>query len=226
LVLIWIRFDVISTPAPLLSCENDNGKSIFAGKKYYCRPKVLFCIWQKLANPVILDCIKDAVDVVLRQNQAGFWKGRSYCKQIFSVWQIIEKSTALDSSLLINCKDFRKAFDCVHKPSVWKTLKCYGIPEKIIGFVQNFHKDSRCAVRAGGEVGDWFKIVTGVWQGCLLSPLIYLLVMDWIWKRATDKNECGLQWIGGRTLTDLDFGDDTAVLNKTWTGMQKHTNRV
>jgi len=165
---------------------------------------------------IILNRIKDAVDVVLRQKQAGFRKGRSCCEQIFALRQTIEKATALDSSLLINFIDFRKAFDCVHKPSVWKILRCYGIPEKIIGIIQNFYKDSRCAVRAGGQLGDWFKVVTEVRQGCLLSPLIILLVMDWIFKRATDKNACRLQWINGQTLTDLDFADDTALLNKTW----------
>jgi Reverse transcriptase (RNA-dependent DNA polymerase) len=91
-------------------------------------------------------------------------------------------------------------------------LRSYGIPDKIIGIIQNFYKGSRCAVRADGQRGEWFQIVTGVRQGCLLSPLIFLLVADWILKRSISNNECGLPWNEGQKLTVLDFADDIAVL--------------
>jgi hypothetical protein len=81
-------------------------------------------------------------------------------------------------------------------------------------------------VRADGQQGEWFQIVTGVRQGCLLSPLIFLLVVDWILKRATNNNECGLPWNEGQKLTDLDFADDIAVLEKSWRGMQELISRV
>jgi hypothetical protein len=96
---------------------------------------------------IILKRITVAVDDTLRQ-QAEFRKGRSCCEQIFVLRQIIEKTTSLNSSLLLNFIDFRKAFDCVHRPSVWKILKCYGIPEKHIDIIQSFYKDSRCTFRA------------------------------------------------------------------------------
>jgi len=76
-------------------------------------------------------------------------------------------------------------------------------------------------VRADGQQGEWFQIVTGERQGCLLSPLIFLLVVDWILKRATNNNDCGLPWNEGHKLTDLDFADDNAVLEKSWRGMQE-----
>ena len=72
----------------------------------------------------------------------------------------------LSSKLVINFVDFKKAFDGIHWTSVWNILKCYGIPERIIVIIQNFNKESRCAVkesrcavRAGGHVGDWFDVV-------------------------------------------------------------------
>ena len=45
-------------------------------------------------------------------------------------------------------------------------------------------------------------------------------------KRATNNNECGLLWNEGQKLTDLDFADDIAVLEKTWRGMQELISRV
>ena len=81
-------------------------------------------------SSIILERLKYAVDGTLRQHQAGFRHGRSCCDQIFALRQIIEKVAATDSKLLVNFIDFRKAFDCVHRPSVWNILRCYGIPEK------------------------------------------------------------------------------------------------
>ena len=81
-------------------------------------------------------------------------------------------------------------------------------------------------MRADGQQGEWFQIVTGVRQGCLLSPLIFLLVVDWILKRVTNNNECGLPWSEGQKLTDLDIADDIAVLEKSWRGMQELISRV
>jgi len=138
---------------------------------------------------VLLNRIKGAVDVQLRQQQAGFRAGRSCCDQIFALRQIIDKVTALNEPLLVNFIDFRKAFDCIHRIAVWNILRCYGIPERVIKVIQSFYNDSRCAVRAEGEMGEWFQIITGVRQGCVLSPLIFLLVMDWIMRRATDSHQ-------------------------------------
>ena len=180
----------------------------------------------KVMASILLHRITGAVDVQLRQQQAGFRTGRSCCDQIFALRQVIDKVTALNAPLLVNFIDFRKAFDCIHRISVWSILRCYGIPEKVIKVIQSFYKDSRCAVRADGEVGEWFQIITGVRQGCVLSPLIFLLVMDWILRRAADTGKNGLEWVSGQRLTDLDFADDTALLDSTWAGMIDLTGRV
>ena len=32
-------------------------------------------------------------------------------------------------------------------------------------------------------MGEWFQIITGVRKGCVLSPLIFALVVDWVMTR-------------------------------------------
>ena len=72
----------------------------------------------KVMSGIILERIKAAIDCSLRQQQAGFRKGRSCCDQIFTLRHIIEKVTALDTNLIINFIDFKKAFDCLNRPAV------------------------------------------------------------------------------------------------------------
>jgi len=52
-------------------------------------------------------------------------------------------------------------FDCIHRKSVWKILKCYGIPEQIIEIIKTFITKVDAA-RADEQVGEWFNTVIGV----------------------------------------------------------------
>src|SRR6218665_273652 len=77
------------------------------------------------------------------------------------------------------------------------------------------------------SLGEWFRVVSGVRQGCVLSsPLIFAIVVDWIMSRATGKNTFGLKWTEGERLTDLDFADNIALLDNTWDGIKQLTERV
>src|SRR6218665_1154182 len=157
---------------------------------------------------------------------SGFRPGRSCCEQIFTLRQIIEKTLMWQTPAVINFVDFRKAFDSVHRESIWKILKTYGIPTKIIDVIKNFYEDSLCAVRCRGELGEWFRVVSGVRQGCVLSPSIFAIVVDWIMSRATGESTFGLKWTDVDRLTDLDFADDIALLDNTWDGIKQLTERV
>lgn len=60
---------------------------------------------------------------------------------VFTLRQILEKCTEMNCKMLVNFIDFRKAFECVHRPYAWNIMKFYGTPTKIVdigpkGFLQ------------------------------------------------------------------------------------------
>ena len=83
-----------------------------------------------------------------------------------------------------------------------------------------------CRVIHGSELTEAFKIETGVRQGCLLSPFLFLLAIDWIMKTSTDNNKQGIQWNMWKHLEDLDFADDLALLSHTKEQMQQKTDKL
>ena len=83
----------------------------------------------------------------------------------------------------------------------------------------------RCAVRHDGELTDWFLITSGVRQGCIISPLLFILAIDWVMRRTIDEPR-GIQWGLTSTLEDMDFADDISLFSQTYHHMQMKSNNI
>ena len=125
-----------------------------------------------------------------------------------------------------NFIDFTKAFDSLHRPSRWKIMEFYGFPAKIISIIKDLYDGSECCVKTNDGQTDWFKIMTGVRQGCILSPLLFGIAIDWVMKNTIDEYNHGVKWIGEDHLGDLDFADDIALMSESIEEMQIMTNNV
>lgn len=88
------------------------------------------------------------------------------------------------------------------------------------------YQDFRGRVISKGKLSDTLAITTGVRQGCLLSPLIFLIVIDWIMRATTKDYRTGIQWTLFTQFEDLDFVDDLALLSENYTHKQQKTDRL
>nr|KAG5693732.1 hypothetical protein BaRGS_002115 [Batillaria attramentaria] len=177
----------------------------------------------KVLNGILLERMREAVDPTLRDQQAGFRRNRSCADQIASLRIIVEQSLEWNSPLYINFIDYEKAFDSVDREALWKLLRHYGVPGKIISLIQCTYQDMSCRIAHAGQLSESFEVKTGVRQGCLLSPFLFLLVIDWIMKTTTAGRKNGIQWTLWTQLDDLDFADDLALLSHSHSQMQDKT---
>ena len=94
---------------------------------------------------LILESIRTILDARLREEQAGFRVGRSCTVQIATLRIIIEQS--LETPLYVNFVNFKKAFDTVRDRAVmWKILRHYGIPQRVVSVMQGLYEDTACHV--------------------------------------------------------------------------------
>ena len=63
---------------------------------------------------------------------------------------------------------------------------------------------------------EWFQVLSGVKQGCVMSGFLFLIVIDWVIKRTVENSKNGIRWKLTRILDDLDFADDLALLSSGW----------
>ena len=170
-------------------------------------------------NRIILERMREAVDRVLRENQAGFRPSRSTTDQITTLRIIVEQSLEWRTALCINFIDYEKAFDSLKKCAVGLDGQLRNPSSKIISLVKNTYEGTNCRILHEGSLTESFRIESGVRQGCLLSLFLFLLAVDWIMKETTTGSRNEIQWSLVEQLKDLDFADDLALLAHTHTQM-------
>ncbi|XP_039403554.1 uncharacterized protein LOC120409474, partial [Mauremys reevesii] len=171
----WKKGIIVKLPkkGDLSLCDNWRGINLLSVLgKVFCR--------------VLLQRIRQAVEEVLREEQTGFRSGRGCVDQIFVLRMIMEQSLEWNSPLFINYLDFKKAFDSIRHPSLWNILKTYGFPPKVINILKDMYADNKCCVHHEGQWSEWFHVRTGVRQGCVISPILFLVVIDWVMRKATE----------------------------------------
>ena len=181
---------------------------------------MLLSIPGKVLNRVMLKRMKSAVDTKLRDNQARFRQTRSCANQIATLRIILEQASEFNFSIYTDFIDFQKAFDSLDREVLWQLIRHYGIPDKFISIIKNTYSGMQSKIIHEGKLTEPFEITTGVRQGCLLSPLLFLLAVDWIMRQATSNRRNGIQWTLLEQPDDLDFSDDIALLSHNQQQMQ------
>ena len=116
--------------------------------------------------------------------QAGFGKSRGTRDQIANICWIIEKAKEFQKNIYFCFIDYAKAFDCVDHNKLWKILQEMGIPHNLSFLLRNLYAGQEVTARTGHGTTDWFQIVKGVCQRCILSPCLFNLYAEYIIRNA------------------------------------------
>ena len=96
--------------------------------------------------------------------------------------------------------DFQKAFDKVPHQRLISKLKSHGMGNSLINWIEQWLTDKRQSVVVEGEVSSWKSVLSGVPQGSVLGPILFLVYIN-------DLEE-------GVTGKILKFADDTKLFRK------------
>ena len=131
--------------------------------------------------------------------------------QIANICWIIEKAREFQKNIYFCFIDYAKSFDCVGRNKLWKILQEMGIPDYLTCLLRNLYAGQGATGRTRHETTNWFQIGKGVRQGCILSPCLFNLYVDYIMQNAgLDEAQAGIK-IAGRNINNLRYADDTTL---------------
>ena len=132
--------------------------------------------------------------------------------KIANIRWIIEKARELQKNIYFCFIDYTKAFDYVDHNKLWKILKEIGIAVHLTGLLRNLNAVQQATVRTGHGTTDWCQIGKGVHQGCILSPCLFNLYVEYIMRNTgLEEAQAGIK-IAGRNIHNLRYADDTTLV--------------
>jgi hypothetical protein len=163
-----------------------------------------------------LKVLERILDKRLRQRikvdemQFGFMPGKGTTDAIFILRQVQEKFLSKKKSLYFCFVDLEKAFDRVPRSMIEFALRKKGIEEKLVRAVMRLFEGARTRVRVESELSDAFEVKVGVHQGSVLSPLLFVTVMDVVSAEVRQ----GL-------LMELLYADDLVIMGESLKELEK-----
>ena len=123
--------------------------------------------------------------------------------------------------------DIRKAFDTVWRDAAFLKLSKAGIGGTLWHLVDEMISDRSCRVRVNGQLSPPWSEDHGVGQGCVLSPLLFSLVINIL--VADVQRHCpgvDLRGPSSPSLATLLYADDLAILADSKSDLQAALNAV
>ena len=102
--------------------------------------------------------------------------------------------------------------------------RSYGVPPKNVSLIEKFYNHFEYSVILSNGSSEWFPVKSGVRLGydisesntrfhcirCIPSPILFLVVVDWVMRKTTSDKPRGTQWTLFPQSEDLDLTNGLA----------------
>ena len=193
------------------------------------RPICLLSIAYKLFAWLLKQRLLDAgVEDRLWKSQFGFRKGHCAEDAIFVALRKMSQACARrHGQIQILALDWKKSFDSINTDSLIDALRRFGIPDFCLQVVGNMMHCRTFYVEGQGVFSARKGQNSGISQGCMLSPLLFIMMMTVLMHDAVAKLDVSsLDAYHRGDLADIVYADDTLLLASSGRHLQELLSRV
>ena len=181
-------------------------------------------LFTSILNKRLLDWDKE--HSIITDAQFGFRPGFSTIDAIFALHTIIKSNLKKRGGRLYCCfVDYKKAFDLIDRSKLWCKLIKQGVEGKMLNVIISLYDKVKICVKFDGCLSDYFESRVGLFQGEVLSPILYSLYV----------NDCEIHFIRENcpaidfnliSVFLLMYADDMVLLSESPEGLQVLLNSL
>ena len=150
------------------------------GKVENYRPVSLTSLVCKVLESIIKDhmvCFLDEYSLI-RETQHGFRKGRSCLTNLLEFLDFVSEQFDIGNQVDAAYLDFSKAFDKVPHARLILQLELHGFSGPLIKWIESWLTRRQQRVILNGARSSWQEVLSGVPQGSVLGPLLFIVFVN------------------------------------------------
>ena len=152
----------------------------------------LLSIVSKTLERCVCNNLYHHVSGLISKDQHGFIRNRSCVTQLLSVFHTIGGNLDRNIQTDILYLDFAKAFDSVNHSILLAKLKSYGVTGKLWSLFAHYPHGRFQRVVVDGVASQWTSVSSGVPQGSILGPILFIIFINDLPNSITHKSKMAL----------------------------------
>jgi hypothetical protein len=139
------------------------------------RPIILLNSIHQLVSHIINERLTDVIerDNLLDLEQGGFRRDNITDRNASKLLVITEEAQCTKARFLRADIDFRNAFNSMSQSSLWTLMRVFNVPD--VDLLESLYRHTSIYLPTPEGLGAQIKFSTGVAQGSVLSPMLFLI---------------------------------------------------
>ena len=174
------------------------------------RPIALMNVDVKILTKLLAVRLKKVLPTIIHESQTAVY-GRQIGDSVHLVRDIIDLANNNEDGAALLFLDQEKAFDRVSHSILFEALKAYGLGDYFIHWIQLLYSNAYTRININGFLTQAVPLKCGVRQGCPLSALLYVMIIELLaLQLRANPNIVGFT-IQGEKIISTHYADDAVI---------------